>query len=134
VHSGLPERVNVRNLRTSITLNEVSELAPCAPGEKPPVLGVGAGACGSSGRARCAGAPAFSDLRTLVSDFLPAELFLLTMKKEALGKGLLAAATSVVMHLMGSPKGALPQWSCARSASLLWALARPGCRRGPAAR
>lgn len=101
-----PERVIVRNLRTGTTLNEVAELALGAPGRKPAVLGVGAQA-----RAAAAAIPGtrlirpFAHPRTLVSDFLSAELLLQTMLKQALGKGLLAVSPSVVMHPMGSPEG-----------------------------
>lgn len=102
-----PERVTIRNLRTDTTLSEAAELALGQQGGgKPRVLVVGA-------RAPMAAAAEpgarlirpFAHPRSLVSDFLSADLLLRTLVKQSLGKGLLAVSPRVVMHPVGSPEG-----------------------------
>lgn len=101
-----PEHVTIRNLRTGTSLSEVVELALGQQGGKPHVLAVG-------GQAQMAAAAEpgarlirpFAHPRTLVSDFISAELLLRTLVKQSLGKRLLAVSPMVVMHPMGSPEG-----------------------------
>lgn len=101
-----PERVAIRNLRTGASLSEVADLALGQQGGKPRVLAVGAQA-----QMAAAAEPGarlvrpFAHPRTLVSDFISAELLLRTLVKQSLGKRLLAISPMVVMHPMGSPEG-----------------------------
>lgn len=101
-----PERLSIRNLRTGTTLSEVAEIALSQPGGKPRVLAVGA----QAGMAVATEPGArllrpFAHPRTLVSDFLSAELLLKALIKQSVGKGFLAASPAALMHPMGSPEG-----------------------------
>ena len=92
-----PTQVIVRNLRNNTTLTEPAELALDRQGNKPRLLGFG-------GQARAAAAAEagaqllrpFAHPRSLVSDFLSAELLLRAMVRQSLGKGLLAAGIDPV--------------------------------------
>ena len=102
-----PERVAIRNLRTGASLSEVAELALGHPqAGKPRVLAVG-----TQAQMAAAAEPGarlirpFAHPRTLVSDFISAELLLRNLVKQSLGKRLLAISPMVVMHPMGSPEG-----------------------------
>lgn len=101
-----PTQVIVRNLRNNTTLTEPAELALDRQDKKPRVLGFGS----QAGAAAAAEAGAqllrpFAHPRSLVSDFLSAELLLRAMVRQSLGKGLLAVSPRVVMHPMGAPEG-----------------------------
>lgn len=101
-----PERVVIRNLRTGNTLSEAAEIALGQQGNKPRVLAVGA----QAGMAAAAEPGArllrpFAHPRSLVSDFLSAELLLQAVVRQSVGKGLFAVSPAAVMHPMGSPEG-----------------------------
>ena len=102
-----PERVAIRNLRTGASLSEAAELAlGQQSGGKQRVLAVGAQAPMAAAAERGARLiRPFAHPRSLVSDFISAELLLRTLVKQSLGKRLLAVSPMVVMHPMGSPEG-----------------------------
>ncbi len=102
-----PERVRIINLRTGTAVGEVAELAVGQRGGKQHLL-----AAGTSARLAAAGETdarlikPFAHPRTLVSDFLSAEMLLRSLAKLSLGKrGLLAVSPAVVIHPMGAPEG-----------------------------
>jgi len=101
-----PERVVVRNLRTNTTLSEVAEIALAQQNGKPRMLAVGAHASmAAAGEPGARLVRPFAHPRSMVSDFLSAELLLKAMVKQSVGKGFLAVSPAAVMHPMGSPEG-----------------------------
>ena len=104
-----PERLVLKNIKTGETLSEVPEMAiSLAPGKKV-ILAIGPQA-----RVAAAGQPAellnpFTHPRSLVSDFVLAEVLLRHQIRRLCSKQWFLPAPVIVMHPLGMPEGGFTQ-------------------------
>jgi rod shape-determining protein MreB and related proteins len=103
-----PERLTLKNLKTSESISEIPELAISAP-PKPTILAVGTEARIVATSQSAELVNPFAHPRTLVSDFNVAEQLLKHQMRRILGNSLLRITPCVIIHPLGSPAGGFTQ-------------------------
>ncbi len=103
-----PERLKLRNLKTSESIEEVPELAISEPPNRK-ILAVGPQARMVAASQTAEVVNPFAHPRSLVSDFTVAEQLLKHQLRRILGNSLLSFSPYIVIHPLGAPAGGFTQ-------------------------
>lgn len=105
-----PRRVMLRDAKSGRVIDEVAEIAtsPRADG-KTIVLAVGADARGAAAQVGGQVHAPFAHPRSLVSDFVLAQLLIKELVRRVSGGGWLQLGPSIVLHALGEHEGGLTQ-------------------------